>query len=671
MNLSAKTRRVRKSLRLGGLDRRQDAGEGALVHSQGLGFADLPYLSTSRGHGAVRGTGQVSGLFAWGELCTVEGTTLCYGGQAVGTVTPGEKQFAVVNTKLCVFPDKKYLDLGSREFGTLDAKVVNRHGLEVTFGENSLSLEPDTSLGQSSFFTRSIRPKMDAADHRSETGTHYYLRAYDSVQWNEETGTWTKEGEREIWFMDSSVLRLKGKSVILEQGPYEGGVHLNTKEVRETRTADGTTVHNEVVVTRDYKDDNASSFYGVITDVEVVSRDYLYYGEAFVKDVTLTIEVHNAAAGNQGFAGRFFPGDRVYVSGCAAAENNTLEGQPLTVELVSGHTMTFLPPKGQAAAFTPGVDTGAVSVERPVPDLDFICEGDNRLFGVNNATGTIYASALGDPRNFEVFDGLATDSWTQKVGSAGDFTGCVAFGGSVLFWKEECLHKLMGARPSAYALYTYQIDGLQAGSHRSMAVLDDVLYYKGRHGVYAYSGAAPKRVSQALGGVVYDSAAGVGMGQEYRVSMRRTDTGEWELLRYHTGQDLWLREGAMQVSAFARLAGTLYALDHGVVYALDQEEGPQPWQAQWAPFPAQSVEYKYPIRLLLELELEEDAWAEGSVSWDGGPFRSVWTGHGPGPGLAVIPLGPSRCRSCQLRLEGRGRCVVKGLHWEYTLGGGL
>ncbi len=668
VNLSAKTRRARESLVPGALDRRRDAGAGALVHSEGLDFSAQPYLASGKGHAAVRGTGKVSGLFAWDELCAVEGTTLYCGDQPVGTVTPGEKQFAVVNTKLCVFPDKKYLDLNSREFGQLDAKVVNGHGLEVTFGENSLSLLPDSNTGQASFFARNIRPKLNRNEHRTETGTYYYLKVCDSVHWDE--GMWTKEGEREYWMMDDAVRYLTGKSVILAQGPYEGGVCLNLKQVQETRTADGgESIRDEVVVTEDYKDDDQSCFYGIITDVEVVTRDYLYYGEAYVNDVTLTLEVHNAAAGNQGFDGRFFPGDRVYVSGCAQASNNTPAGRPLTVETVSGHTMTFLPPENEAAAFVPGVDTGAVTVERPVPDLDFICEADNRLFGVSNATGTIYASALGDPRNFEVFDGLATDSWRQRVGSAGDFTGCVAFGGSVLFWKETCLHKLMGSRPSAYALYTSQIDGLQAGSHRSMAVLSDVLYYKGRYGVYAYAGAAPKLVSQALGDVAYDSAAAAGTGREYCLSMRRTDTGEWELLRYQTDRGLWLRDGDLAADAMAQLDGTVYALSGGVVYALGSGERVERWQAQWAPFTARRVEDKRLVRLLLELELEPGAWAEAELSLDGGPFQSVWTGWGPGPGTAVIPIGPNRCRGCQLRLSGKGGCVVKGLHWEYTLGG--
>ena len=54
-----------------------------------------------------------------------------------------------------------------------------------------------------------------------------------------------------------------------------------------------------------------------------------------------------------------------------------------------------------------------------MPDLDFICESENRLWGCSNETRTIYASALGDPTNFFSYQGLSTDSYAVAVGSEG------------------------------------------------------------------------------------------------------------------------------------------------------------------------------------------------------------------------------------------------------------
>ncbi len=62
----------------------------------------------------------------------------------------------------------------------------------------------------------------------------------------------------------------------------------------------------------------------------------------------------------------------------------------LQVEAVTEERLTFV-----VAAFTTGAEAGAVNIARPVPDLSFICEHNNRLFGVEGQN--IWASALGEP----------------------------------------------------------------------------------------------------------------------------------------------------------------------------------------------------------------------------------------------------------------------------------
>lgn len=666
--VSAKSDLLRRDLDgFGGLERTDGAPAGALADSRGLSFARFPKLATGGGWVTDGGQGEVTDLFGWDKLCAVEGTTFTYGGEAVGTVLPGRKQYAVVGTKLCIFPDRKYLDLTTKEFGDLWARVDNRVGLEAVFTANSLTLEADTHMGSASFRSRNVRPHMNRTEHRSESGIYHYFKSYGYVGWDEETG-WTKVDEQELWLIDSAVEHQVGRYVILAQPSYAGAETMNLKQIRETRSADGQSTTDTFEVLYDYAPDSQSGLYGIITGVSVERRDELYYGQAIVKDVTFTLELHNAGAGNRGFDGRFFPGDRVFVHSCAKPENNTPWDRPLTVESVGGHTMTFVVPKGQEGVFTPFVDTGDLAVERVVPQLDFVCESDNRLFGVSNAEGRIYASAQGDPRNFYALDGGAGDSWSQSVGTAGDFTGCVAYSGSVLFWKEDCLHKLMGARPSSYALYTYYVDGLQAGSEGSMAIVNDVLYYKGRLGLYAYTGSTPKRISAALGAVGYGSAVGVGDGEVYRVSMERSDGGGWENLSYHTGHKRWLKEGEAPICAFARVGATVHGLLNGRVYTPAQGEG-IPWEADFVPFTEGTPQQKRLFRLLLGVELGEGAWLEVDLATDDGPFQTVWTGREAGRTVAVIPLRPCRCRDYRLRLRGEGSCVITGLRREFSLGG--
>ena len=49
--------------------------------------------------------------------------TPMYDGQVVGQVTAGEKQFAVVNTKMVIWPDKVYLDMTDKKVKPLGAKA--------------------------------------------------------------------------------------------------------------------------------------------------------------------------------------------------------------------------------------------------------------------------------------------------------------------------------------------------------------------------------------------------------------------------------------------------------------------------------------------------------------------------------------------------------------------
>lgn len=645
-NLSVKSRRRRRQLRgFGGLDRTGSAAPAALADSRGLSFDAFPYLATRRGYQPVRKTQNAGAFFAWGELCTVEGTTLYYGERAVGTVTPGRKQFAVVNTKLVVFPDKKYLDLDTMELKPLGAKGETLDH-SVRFTETTLAL-------------RGKRPVLaDWEYHGMSAGVDIATNNYFAVVLGEEHVVWDvrQDNGTGAWVIGGDGVQAMNIIEIREQYLAGAEVCVMIGGNGEPNPKFSTTRPNAMEVWAQSM--NSAGRYALVTGGPTWEA---------AQSINIPLEMRYAGSGsNPGMDTLgFSPGDVVIVSGCETFPENN---RAVKLTAVTDTTLTFDSP-----VFTPGKEVGAVTVERRIPDLDFICEGDNRLFGVNNTEGRIYASALGDPRNFDVREGLSTDSWRQDVGTAGDFTGCVAFAGSVLFWKEDCLHKLMGARPSAYQLYTCHTDGLQAGSERSMVILNDVLYYKGRGGVYAYSGSTPKLISAPLGHVSYDTAAAGGSGQVYRISMRRQDTDTWELLSYHTGHGVWLKEEERRAAGFARVAGTLYMLSEDTIYALDRGEddagAPISWEATLAPTTEDVPELKCPSRLLLRLELAPGAWVEAQISRDGKPFERLWTSHHVCAPTVRIPIRPGQCDRFQVRFKGEGRCVIGDLAWEFTLGG--
>lgn len=129
-------------------------------------------------------------------------------------------------------------------------------------------------------------------------------------------------------------------------------------------------------------------------------------------------------------------GDTVTVSGVLDSVGADLNGEMLLQQAADDAVVVvgFL---DETAS-----QTDAVTLERKAPKLDYVVECNNRLWGCSSEENEIYACKLGDATNWNCFAGLATDSYTVSVGSDGPFTGAAVQLGYVLFFKENCLHKV-------------------------------------------------------------------------------------------------------------------------------------------------------------------------------------------------------------------------------------
>ncbi len=634
-----KTRR--QIVQFGGLNFAEDTRDGELSDSRGLSCGAFPGLSQRLGRHKLQDARGVSSIYAWGKLVTVAGDTLYYDSERVGTVTPGQKQFAVVNTKLVVFPDKKYLDLSTdpKEFKSLDAKVETL-GDSVTFTADTMELRALHPVLGSYTFRQEQPGGVDLVD-----AFRFLVYRLEEIAWDPDTG-WSlpagiKKGVTELEVGDCMMLPKSdwrgNKPPIYSYVPGGGAVDFPTEY------------------------DIWGDFVCVCGEADFLSDKT---GPSYIK---IPLERRNAAAANPVLSQGFQAGDVVTVSGCETFPANNRD---VKITAVTDMSLTFDSP-----VFTAGEEAGAVTVDRKIPDLDFICEYGNRLCGVSNKDKTIYVSALGDPRNIFDYTGVATDSYAVVTGTDGEFTGCAAWSGSVLFFKEDCVHRLVGDYPAEYAVYVDHVAGVQKGCAGSIVLLNEVLYYKGREGVYAYTGATPRLISGALGNVKYDSAVAGVDGSVLYVSMRRQDTGAHELLTYDTRRGLWLKEDALEAGGFAQLNGALHMLSSGAVWKLGQGETDDgaaiAWEATFTPFTETVHERKYPSRLLLRLELEPGAWVEAELARDGGAFQTVWASHDSNAITAVIPIRPGRCDRYTVRLRGEGRCLIRSLSREFALGGVL
>ncbi len=99
--------------------------------------------------------------------------------------------------------------------------------------------------------------------------------------------------------------------------------------------------------------------------------------------------------------------------------------------------------------------------------MDFVCEWNNRLWGMLLQKHELYASALGDPANWNVFEGTSQDSYILTIGSTGEFTGICAYGGGLLLFKRNCISSLRHFT-FQYQLTTLVCDGYRRAVSRSI-----------------------------------------------------------------------------------------------------------------------------------------------------------------------------------------------------------
>lgn len=307
---------------------------------------------------------------------------------------------------------------------------------------------------------------------------------------------------------------------------------------------------------------------------------------------------------------------------------------------------------------------GSIKIERTVPDMDYVCESQNRLWGCRYGNdgeknlNEIYGCALGDFKNWRQYQGLSTDSWTASVGSDGPWTGAVNYLGSPMFFKENNIHKVTVSPYGAHRITETVCRGVQPGSHKSLAVVNETLFYKSGGEVCAYQGGFPVSVSQALGEEMYFNAAAGSAGDKYYIAMDDSAGTRW-LFVYDIGRSLWMKEDSLPAKFFARLEGELYAMTGTELWSLSGRRGRQEnfvsWMAESGILYYQYPDKKYVSRFNLRVRMEEGAWMEVFIQYDS---SGIWENKGrlklSGTGTVTVPICPRRCDHLQIRLEGRG-----------------
>ena len=314
---------------------------------------------------------------------------------------------------------------------------------------------------------------------------------------------------------------------------------------------------------------------------------------------------------------------------------------------------------------------GAITVERRMPYMDFVTESENRLWGCRygvarngEVVNEIYASKLGDFKNWNCFMGISTDSWAASCGTDGQFTGAIAMPGYVVFFKENCLHKVYGNYPSNFQIQTTNCRGVQRGCERSLAIVNEMVYYKARHAICAYDGSLPTEISAVLGEERYHNAVAGAHGNKYYISMEDS-AGNYQLFVCDTAKGVWHKEDNLRADAFCSCRDELYCIDHDskqIITMLGsgtQDKDKVSWMVQTGIIGTDMPDMKYISRLTVRMSLELGARVRFFAQYNSmGSWEHLGTISGTNIRSFSIPIRPKRCDHLRLRIEGIGDAKI-------------
>ncbi len=325
---------------------------------------------------------------------------------------------------------------------------------------------------------------------------------------------------------------------------------------------------------------------------------------------------------------------------------------------------------------TSGKDTFAeleLTVERKVPEMSYITECNNRLWGCSIDGHEIYCCKLGDVKNWNCFRGNATDSWAATIGSDGQFTGAITYLGYPMFFKEDSLIKIAVSATGGHQTKETRCRGVQNGSNGSLAILNEILYYKSSTCICGYNGSLPYNISDELGETRYYDAVAGAIGDKYYISMR-DNRDEYGLFVYDAKNGIWCKEDNTKALAFCRYKDDLYYIDckdstmksvgGTLLYDVEEKatEDKVDWLVESGAIGYSSPDNKYVGRINIRITLEFGTNVDFFLQYDSsGEWEHKFNMSGTGTRTYSIPIIPRRCDHFRYRIKGRGSCKIHSI----------
>ena len=324
-----------------------------------------------------------------------------------------------------------------------------------------------------------------------------------------------------------------------------------------------------------------------------------------------------------------------------------------------------------------------VRIRNKLPETDFVCASNNRIFAVSGKT--LYAGAFGDPFTWFRYEGTDADCYAVEIAGSGDFTALFPFGGVINIFRSDRVIKLYGDVPSEFQTYEVICDGVKAGCSDSVCVISGSCYYVSERGVELYGGSMPSLISDRIKPNFGDMCAAASDGRRYYLSGAKES-----LYVFDTENGGWYKEKKRDFYGGFRAGTSAYAVSECGITLLSGKDAVFDGMSQGiCEFPFYSlgetecggvIEFgdfyldtfgkKRVHRLILRIFASKGCAVRIYIGYDGKPYeRAAELYADEGKEARLIPIIPKRCDRYRLKIEADRYFRLEGLAAEVSSGG--
>lgn len=351
----------------------------------------------------------------------------------------------------------------------------------------------------------------------------------------------------------------------------------------------------------------------------------------------------------------FAVGDAVTISGSSESDNN----KTIIIREISDDKKDL---RFYEHSFTVTATAETITVAREVPDIEWACVNENRVWGCKGQH--IYASKLGDFKNWNAFDGIASDSYAVDVMAEGDFTGCVSFLGYPVFFKRNAIYKVYGNRPSNYEVMGSASTGTVNGD--TLAIASETLFYLSTRGIMAYNGGIPSLVSGDLGDLITGSADAWGATDGRKYYFGYPVTGETPVYEYDPEKGMWHKQVYPATISYGYRGhkSAVFVTSAGYRYGDITAAGSlsNAFMVEFAEMDMGDFASKYPTRVWFRMENANAVTV--TVKYNSGSFETAFTIPTEGKSARNFPVPIRRCDRFALKLTGTGQMRLYAMEAE-------